>query len=194
MKIRRAKEQSIKVKTDSIKLAGVQGAKSATRQIEGGQEVLDAAMTAYVISKPERAVAKHGTKLVKRKSKRIKISEANVRKSKRDWKLMGETDIVPTNYYDILAVYMVKYGMGEAATIINDTTKGWIETVVDDMCDYTLSDGTEVTVNEDGTEVSQTVLYINVKLKSYEDMISVYGLNEEKVKIAGQIKNDLTSK
>ena len=84
MKIRRAKEQSIKVKTDSIKLAGVQGAKSATRQIEGGQEVLDAAMTAYVISKPERAVAKHGTKLVKRKSKRIKISQANVRKSKRE--------------------------------------------------------------------------------------------------------------
>lgn len=84
MKIRRAKEQSIKVKTDSIKLAGVQGAKSATRQIEGGQEVLDAAMTAYVISQPERAVAKHGTKLVKRKSKRIKISQANVRKSKRE--------------------------------------------------------------------------------------------------------------
>lgn len=84
MKIRRAKEQSIKVKTDSIKLAGVQGAKSATRQIEGGQEVLDAAMTAYVISQPVRAVAKHGTKLVKRKSKRIKISQANVRKSKRE--------------------------------------------------------------------------------------------------------------
>ena len=99
-----------------------------------------------------------------------------------------DTDIVPTNYYDILAVYMVKHGMGEAATVINDTTKGWIETVVDDMCDYTLSDSTEVTVNEDGTEVSQTVLYINVKLKSYEDMIFVYGFNEEKVKIAGQIK------
>lgn len=72
MKIRRAKEQSIKVKTDSIKLAGVQGAKSATRQIEGGQEVLDAAMTAYVISQPERAVAKHGTKLVKKKVKENK--------------------------------------------------------------------------------------------------------------------------
>lgn len=139
MKIRRAKEQSIKVKTESIKLAGAQGAKYATREIDGGQEVLDAAMN------------------------------------------------------DILAVYMVKHGMGEVATIINDTTKGWIETVVDDMCDYTLSDSTEVTVNEDGTEVSQTVLYINVKLKSYEDMISVYGLNEEKVKIARQIKNDLMS-
>ena len=340
MKIRRAKEQSIKVKTDSIKLAGVQGAKSATRQIEGGQEVLDAAMTAYVISKPERAVAKHGTKLVKKKVKENKDkpserkekqkgternrdkerhkshsdkktkntdsgkSDKEHKKSKKRgikklihkaqlalllksnsekenqngasrWEMLlirriaiptlallglglllvtlvalpamlivaliynspfaiffpplesgdtvqsvtsayvadfdrevsdleiqhlgydrGEivyvghedTDIVPTNYYDILAVYMVKHGMGEAATVINDTTKGWIETVVDDMCDYTLSDGTEVTVNEDGTEVSQTVLYINVKLKSYEDMIFVYGFNEEKVKIAGQIK------
>ena len=277
MKIRRAKEQSIKVKTDSIKLAGVQGAKSATRQIEGGQEVLDAAMTAYVISQPERAVAKHGTKLVKKKVKENKDKPSERKEKQREtersrdkerhksysdkktkntdsgkldkehkknrkrgikklihkaqlalllksnsekenqngasrWEIndlitnpsgydMGKiiyidyegTDTIPTNYYDILAVYMVKYGMGEAATIINDTTKGWIETVVDDMCDYTLSDGTEVTVNEDGTEVSQTVLYINVKLKSYEDMISVYGLNEEKVKIARQIKNDLMS-
>ena len=314
MKIRRAKEQSIKVKTDSIKLAGVQGAKSATRQIEGGQEVLDAAMTAYVISQPVRAVAKQGTKLVKKKVKENKDkrserkerqrraersrdkeghksnsdkktkntdsgkSDKEHKKSKKRgikklihkaqlalllksnpekenqngasrWEMLlnrriaiptlallglglllvtlvalpamlivaliynspfaiffpplesgdtvqsvtsayvadfdrevsdleiqhlgydrGEivyvghedTDTIPTNYYDILAVYMVKHGMGEAATVINDTTKGWIETVVDDMCDYTLSDSTEATVNEDGTEVSQTVLYINV--------------------------------
>ena len=65
MKIRRAKEQSIKVKTESIKLAGVQGAKSATREIDGGQEILDATMTAYVISKPVRATAKQGKKLIK---------------------------------------------------------------------------------------------------------------------------------
>ena len=72
MKIRRAKEQSIKVKTESIKLAGAQGAKYATCEIDGGQEVLDAAMTAYVISQPVRAVAKHGTKLVKKKVKENK--------------------------------------------------------------------------------------------------------------------------
>ena len=87
MKIRQAKEQSIKVKTDSIKLAGVQGAKSATRQIEGGQEVLDAAMTAYVISQPERAVAKHGTKLVKKKVKENKEKQKKAEKKAAEEKL-----------------------------------------------------------------------------------------------------------
>ena len=102
-----------------------------------------------------------------------------------------ETDIIPTNYEDILAVYMVKHGMGEAATVINDTTKGWIEATVGDMSEYTLSSGTEVIVNEDGTEISQTVLYVQVTLKTCEDMISVYGFNEEQAEIAEQIRNDL---
>ena len=83
MKIRRAKEQSIKVKTESIKLAGVQGAKSATRQIEGGQEVLDAAMTAYVISQPVRAVAKQVTKLVKKKVKENKDKRSERKEQQR---------------------------------------------------------------------------------------------------------------
>lgn len=83
MKIRRAKKQSIKVKTDSIKLAGVQGAKSATRQIEGGQEVLDEAMTAYVISQPVRAVAKQGTKLVKKKVKENKDKQSERKEQQR---------------------------------------------------------------------------------------------------------------
>lgn len=40
------------------------------------------------------------------------------------------TDANPTNLYDIIAVYMVKHGVGETATIVNDTTKGWIKAVV----------------------------------------------------------------
>ena len=89
MEIRRAKEQSIKVKTDSIKLAGVQGAKSATRQIEGGQEVLDAAMTAYVISQPVRAVAKQGTKLVKRKVKENKDKRSERKEKQKGLEVDG---------------------------------------------------------------------------------------------------------
>ena len=84
----RAKEQSIKVKTQSIKLAGVQGAKTATRQVDGGQEVLDAAMTAYVVSKPVRVVTKQGVKRIKKKAKeekekRIKRKEQKVSENTR---------------------------------------------------------------------------------------------------------------
>ena len=45
----------------------------------------------------------------------------------------------PSNYYDIMAVYMVKYGVGDTATVMNDKSKGWLQTVVNDMCSYTTS-------------------------------------------------------
>lgn len=90
---------------------------------------------------------------------------------------------VPSNYYDILAVYMVKYGVGETATIMNDTSKGWLKGVVDDMCSYTTSTGseTETVTNDDGTEeeVTTTYLYVNVTLKTWRDMISVYDFNSD---------------
>lgn len=91
------------------------------------------------------------------------------------------TNASPSNYYDILSVYMVKHGIGDSATLINDTTKGWIETVVDDMCDYTTSSGTETSLDAEGNEVSQSVLYVNVTLKDYTDMISVYGFGSNEV-------------
>lgn len=93
------------------------------------------------------------------------------------------TDASPSNYYDILAVYMVKHGVGDSATIINDTTKGWIETVVDDMCDYTTSSGTEVVQDAEGNEVNQSVLYVNVTLRDYQDMIPIYGFDANQVKL-----------
>lgn len=91
------------------------------------------------------------------------------------------TNASPTNYYDILSVYMVKHGIGDSATLINDTTKGWIETVVDDMCDYTMISGTETSVDADGNEVNQSVLYVNVTLRDYTDMISYYGFGSNEV-------------
>ena len=93
------------------------------------------------------------------------------------------TNASPTNYYDILSVYMVKHGVGDSATIINDTTREWIATVVDDMCDYTTSTGTEVIQDEEGYEVSKSVLYVNVTLRDYTDMISLYGFDENKVEV-----------
>lgn len=57
----------------------------------------------------------------------------------------------PSNYYDIMAVYMVKHGVGDTATVMNDTSKGWLQAVVNDMCSYTTSTGTKDPVMEGTT-------------------------------------------
>lgn len=91
----------------------------------------------------------------------------------------------PSNYYDILAVYMVKHGVGDTATIMNDTSKGWLQTIVDDMCAYTTSSGTETDTitNEDGSTTTTTTsyLYVNVTLKSCYTMASEYGFTQEQM-------------
>lgn len=101
------------------------------------------------------------------------------------------TDANPTNYYDILGVYMVKYGVGDTATIMNDTSKGWLQTVVNDMCSYTTSTGSksvEVT-DADGnvTTETKTVLYVNVSLKNYHDMATQYGFNAEQIQLLSEV-------
>lgn len=97
----------------------------------------------------------------------------------------------PSNYYDIVAVYMVKYGVGDTATIMNERSKAWLQTVVVDMCSYTTSTGsvTEIIVNEDGTTttITTTTLYVNVMLKSYRDIISEYGFNGDEVEMLEEI-------
>ena len=97
----------------------------------------------------------------------------------------------PSNYYDIMAVYMVKHGVGDTATVMNDTSKGWLQAVVNDMCSYTTSTGTKDVEETDAdgnvTTVTKSVLYVNVTLKSYRDMISVYGFNSGQVEMLEQI-------
>ncbi|MEE1306315.1 MAG: NlpC/P60 family protein [Agathobacter sp.] len=100
----------------------------------------------------------------------------------------------PSNYYDIMAVYMVKYGVGDTATVMNDKSKGWLQTVVNDMCSYTTSAGTKDVEETDAdgnvTTVTKSVLYVNVTLKSYRDMISVYGFDANQVEMLEQIMSD----
>ena len=52
-----------------------------------------------------------------------------------------------------MAVYMVKHGIGDTATVMNDISKGWLQAVVNDMCSYTTSTGTK-----DVEEQMQTVM------------------------------------
>lgn len=97
------------------------------------------------------------------------------------------TSATPSNYYDIICVYMVKHGIGDTAVIMNDTSKGWLQTVVDDMCSYTTSTRTDVTENEDGTTDSTTVLCVNVTLKDYRDMITEYSFSSEQIELINEM-------
>lgn len=86
---------------------------------------------------------------------------------------------IPDNYCDILAVYMVKHGNGDTATDMTDKAKQNLRKVFDDMCSYSVTSGTETETDEKGNTISYTVKYVNVMLKTYQDIIEVYGFNTE---------------
>lgn len=93
----------------------------------------------------------------------------------------------PSNLYDMIGVYMVRYGVGDTASIVNDTTKSWMRTVMEDMCSYTLETGTEERdtgeKDKNGQAITETVsvLYVKVHLKTYSDMVAEYGFGEDEV-------------
>lgn len=93
----------------------------------------------------------------------------------------------PSNLYDMIAVYMVRYGVGDTASIVNDTTKSWMRTVMEDMCSYILETGTEERdtgeKDKNGQAITETVsvLYVKVHLKTYSDMVAEYGFGEDEV-------------
>jgi cell wall-associated NlpC family hydrolase len=93
----------------------------------------------------------------------------------------------PSNYYDIMCVYMVKHGIGDTATIMNDMSKGWLQEIVNDMCSYTTSSRTETHENEDGTTDSETILSVNVTLKDYRDMIAEYNFDEDQIELINEM-------
>lgn len=105
----------------------------------------------------------------------------------------------PSNYYDIMCVYMVKHGVGDTASVMNDTSKVWLANVVDDMCSYYTTSSTETYYtyntyeNEDGEEVTEeiehteTTLHVNVVLKTYRDMITEYSFNDDQIELIDQM-------
>ncbi len=84
----------------------------------------------------------------------------------------GEDD----NFNDVVAIYMVKYGVGDTAADMTDKNKKNLKKVLDDMCSYTTSTGTE-TVTENGKSVSKTCLYVNVKLKTATEQAADYNFS-----------------
>lgn len=87
--------------------------------------------------------------------------------------------IFPNNYYDIIAVYMVKYGIGNMAAVMDETAEANLKKVFDDMCSYTIEK--QVKKPEEDSETAQKIHLIHVTLKSYRDMIAGYEFTKEQI-------------
>lgn len=98
-------------------------------------------------------------------------------------------DGVPDNFSDILAVYMVKHGNGDTATDMTDKAKQNLKKIFGDMCSYNTSSGTETETeaDENGNDVDYSVKYVNITLKTYSDMISVYSFNTEEQELFAEL-------
>lgn len=93
----------------------------------------------------------------------------------------------PDNYCDILAVYMVKYGNGDTATDMTDKAKQNLKAVFDDMCSYTITSRTETEEDEEGNTTTTKIKEVHVELKTYWDMISVYGFDTEEQEMLAEL-------
>jgi cell wall-associated NlpC family hydrolase len=93
----------------------------------------------------------------------------------------------PDNYFDILAVYMVKYGDGDTATDMTDKAKENLKAVFDDMCSYHITSGTKTEEDEEGNTITYSIKYVHVTLNTYRDMISVYGFDTDEQDILAEL-------
>ena len=88
----------------------------------------------------------------------------------------------PSNYYDIMCVYMVKYGYENTATKMNETNKQNLKAVFDDMCKYTTKKETE----KKGKK-KKKYLEVRITLKSYTEMSVEYQFDEERQATLNQL-------
>ena len=88
----------------------------------------------------------------------------------------------PNNAYDIVCVYMVKYGYENVAVSMTDTNRQNLKMVFDDMCTYT----TETTTKKVKKKKEKT-LNVKVTMKTYTDMISEYSFGTEQVELLNQL-------
>ena len=93
----------------------------------------------------------------------------------------------PSNYYDVMSVYMVKYGVGNTATVMDETGKANLKSVFDDMCTYTISTGEEKIKNDEGKKVKKKVLYVNVTFKTYYQMETEYIMSEDEINLLNSL-------
>ena len=97
------------------------------------------------------------------------------------------TASAPSNYYDVMGVYMVKYGVGNTASVMNDTSKANLKAVFDDMCTYTTSTEEEKIENNEGKKEKKKVFYVNVTLKTYYQMETVYSMSDDEINLLNSL-------
>ena len=97
--------------------------------------------------------------------------------------------ITPMPQQDIMSVYMVEYGVGDTASIMNDRAKKRLKNVVEDMCQYTTSDRTEERKDDKNKKYDVTILEVNVVIKDYQDMVAEYRFSQEQITLIEQMMN-----
>ncbi len=70
---------------------------------------------------------------------------------------------------------------------MTDKAKQNLKKVFDDMCSYSVTSGTETETDEEGNAITYTVKYVNVTLRTYQDMIAVYGFNSEEQEMLAEL-------
>ena len=93
----------------------------------------------------------------------------------------------PDNLYDIVCVYMVKYGYENIAINMTDTNKQNLKQVFDDMCTYT----TATTSKKEGKKTEKT-LNVNVVMKTYSEMITEYSFSPDQEELINQFMGSET--
>lgn len=88
----------------------------------------------------------------------------------------------PNNAYDIVCVYMVKYGYENVAVSMTDTNRQNLKMVFDDMCTYTTETTTKKVIKK-----KEKTLNVKVTMKTYTDMISEYSFGTEQVELLNQL-------
>ena len=88
----------------------------------------------------------------------------------------------PSNYYDIMSVYMVKYGYENTATKMSETNKQNLKAVFDDMCKYTTDNVTE----KKGKKKTK-YLEVRITLKTYTEMAIEYQFDEDRTATLNQL-------
>lgn len=88
----------------------------------------------------------------------------------------------PSNYYDIMSIYMVKYGYENTATKMNETNKQNLKAVFDDMCKYTAENVTE----KKGKKKTK-YLEVRITLKTYTEMAIEYQFDEDRTATLNQL-------
>ena len=96
-------------------------------------------------------------------------------------------DSVPLK--DIMCVYMVKYGVGDTASVMDDNAQKRLKGVVDDMCQYTTSDRIDVRKNEKGKKYDVEILEVNVIIKDYQYMITEYQFSQDQIELIEVMMN-----